>query len=449
MTSKLINNPGVEIMYRSLNIKSLVSFLTVLALSVSFLTACDDDKKEESSTTNTLQTGVFLDSPVINIGYRTETQSDVTNSLGEYQYFSGEMVTFFIGDLEFPTVPAIEIVTPLDLAGTQNTLDPTVVNIIRLLQTLDKDGNLDNGIAITEIAESSATAVDFSLSESLFEDSSAVINLTSNAGLDTPISLISTADAIAHFENELSENNIPHDATPVSFSDSGLKNTTIYNVYFEDEVSEWVIETLSFGDQNNVDLDGEPATFSVTNGILRLTFADGFDDIKIISFDETLNARVTCWESTIDPQFDCAADGFEYMFSSLAEAQAFRDTKNGTNNGTSVNFSASVLKNTSIYNVYFETDVSEWVTEALSFDDQNNVVLDGEPGTFTVINGVLVLTFGVEVDQIKIISFDETLNARVTCWDSAITPQFDCVGNELEYMFSSPAEAQAFRDSKN
>ena len=66
-------------------------------------------------------TGVFLDSPVINIGYRTDTLEGITSSLGEYEYLPGETVTCFIVNLEFPHVQASGKVTALDIAGTAIT----------------------------------------------------------------------------------------------------------------------------------------------------------------------------------------------------------------------------------------------------------------------------------------------------------------------------------------
>ena len=95
-------------------------------------------------SSNPTSTGVFIDSPVINIGYRTETQNGVTNSRGEFKYHPGETITFFIGDLEFPPVLAGERVTPLDMADTDDITHPMVINIARLLQTLDKDGLSDS-----------------------------------------------------------------------------------------------------------------------------------------------------------------------------------------------------------------------------------------------------------------------------------------------------------------
>ena len=67
----------------------------------------------DSTSAPTTQTGVFIDSPVIGIGYKTETLSGFTGSNGEYEFLPGETVTFFIGDLELPPTLATGTVTPL------------------------------------------------------------------------------------------------------------------------------------------------------------------------------------------------------------------------------------------------------------------------------------------------------------------------------------------------
>jgi hypothetical protein len=178
------------------------SILIVVGLCVG-LVACGGGSSSSSNTDSTnTQTGVFLDSPVVNIGYRTETLEGVTNSLGEYDYVEGETVTFFIGDLEFPPVTAAGTVTPLELADTDDINNSTVINMIRLLQSLDEDGNPDNGITITNTAKSAATQVDFTSSISAFESSGAVTNLVVNSG-SSNVSLISEAAAIAHFQTTI------------------------------------------------------------------------------------------------------------------------------------------------------------------------------------------------------------------------------------------------------
>lgn len=161
-------------------------------------------------SSNPPSTGTFVDSPVINIGYRTETQNGVTNSRGEFKYYPGETVTFFIGDLEFPSALAAEIVTPLDLADTDNPYDPMVINIIRLLQALDKDGDPSNGIRITDEARTNAVAIDFDISIEDFEFVVFINIDLLNAGQDSDvIELIDIEIALDHFISQLEDSDLP------------------------------------------------------------------------------------------------------------------------------------------------------------------------------------------------------------------------------------------------
>ena len=88
----------------------------------SLLAACGGGGGGESNSggspsgkTSDKNVGVFLDSPIINIAYQTETLRGVTNSSGEFEYVSGETVTFSIGDLTFPATTAQNVVTPIDI----------------------------------------------------------------------------------------------------------------------------------------------------------------------------------------------------------------------------------------------------------------------------------------------------------------------------------------------
>ena len=189
---------------------------SAIIISCGLLTACGGGSSSSggepsADNANGPRTGVLLDSPVANIGYRTYaagssviSQQGVTNDKGEYTYLAGESVTFFIGALEFPATTANGVLTPLDLADTTDPQDTTVVNMLRLLQTLDKDGDPDNGITITDGAKAVAVPVNFNLNLSDFAASAAVTDLISNGGQDTSVSeLISGADALAHFESQL------------------------------------------------------------------------------------------------------------------------------------------------------------------------------------------------------------------------------------------------------
>ena len=146
------------------------------------------------------QTGVFVDSPVAGISYATQTQSGITNALGEFVYLSGETVTFSIGDIMFPAATASASVTPLDLVGTTNTNNQSVVNILRLLQTLDTDGDLSViNIDPAAVTAASGIVLDFTLATADFETAAADF-LTAAVGGPT---LVAQVDAVAHFEGVL------------------------------------------------------------------------------------------------------------------------------------------------------------------------------------------------------------------------------------------------------
>ena len=91
--------------------------------------------------------GRFIDSAVIGVYYETATHKGFTGISGEFSYIEGESVTFSIGKVVFPTVPASALVTPLTLAGADLS-DPKVANMAYFLQSLDVDGNTANGLLI-------------------------------------------------------------------------------------------------------------------------------------------------------------------------------------------------------------------------------------------------------------------------------------------------------------
>ncbi|CCN68802.1 hypothetical protein [Vibrio nigripulchritudo] len=186
------------------------------SLLVSILTACGGEnsvqsQKNEVGDISTPIKGRFVDSPVVNIQYRTETQSGTTDKNGEFLYFSGETVTFSVGDVSLPSTFAKNLVTPLDLAQTNLISDSKVVNIVRFLQTLDEDGNPDNEIYIADDAKKAAlgaTDVDFEASEEEFASNQTVLNIISHANLATE--LVARDAALDHFSQQLKNYNVSH-----------------------------------------------------------------------------------------------------------------------------------------------------------------------------------------------------------------------------------------------
>lgn len=161
----------------------------------------------EGSTHRSLETGVFIDSPVEGLNYNTETQSGTTDAEGLFKYYKGESVTFSIGDVVLGTGEAKGMMTPVDIVPDAiDEMDPTVTNICRFLQSLDEDGYIVNGITISPDIrqEVNGRPIDFSMSSIDFENSQDIINLfdalnTTNIFLDnTERKLQSASNAQSH-----------------------------------------------------------------------------------------------------------------------------------------------------------------------------------------------------------------------------------------------------------
>jgi para-nitrobenzyl esterase len=93
--------------------------------------------------------------PVAGLSFETESQAGITDMDGSFCYHPNQTITFAIGDLVLGTGMPSDLMSPIDLAaGAEDETDPVATNISVLLQSLDQDGHLNNGIRITpEIAD--------------------------------------------------------------------------------------------------------------------------------------------------------------------------------------------------------------------------------------------------------------------------------------------------------
>jgi hypothetical protein len=150
--------------------KSVLPFF-LLAAGLTTITACSGGSSTTSAPTPL--TGVFLDAPVQGLNYRTGTMNGITDANGTFRYQEGEEITFMIGDVMLGSAPGSHLMTPLDLVpGAVDESDPTVTNICRLLQSLDWDGDLADGIMLTEAmrSEISGRMIDFTKDPAAFND---------------------------------------------------------------------------------------------------------------------------------------------------------------------------------------------------------------------------------------------------------------------------------------
>ena len=194
--------------------KYLLGLIAIVVLNIS---GCGGgSSSESSSTTGTppasstpeVYTGVFLDSAVEGLNYSTATQAGKTNAAGEFSYQIGEEITFSIGAIEFPAITASAIITPLDIFETNDINSTEVVNLLRLLQSLDIDGDPSNNIQISDEAHLFAQTLALGFSDETFEI--LVSELISMSGSINQ-QLVSIEQAVEHFQstlNQISSENI-------------------------------------------------------------------------------------------------------------------------------------------------------------------------------------------------------------------------------------------------
>lgn len=186
--------------------------LSILLLGLVFLNAC--------SSGGEVQTGVFVDSVVEGVTYQTPTLSGSTNSKGQFNYYQNETVTFSVGGVALGSSLGRGIVTPVNLvSGATDVTNQAVTNICIFLQTLDEDGDLNNGIKINEktrtIVGAAAGGLNFNQTEAAFAADAkvtammAALNLNNAAGFTKEESggrkLRSALEAQAHMNASVSE----------------------------------------------------------------------------------------------------------------------------------------------------------------------------------------------------------------------------------------------------
>ncbi|RYF59426.1 MAG: hypothetical protein EOO27_09310 [Comamonadaceae bacterium] len=125
--------------------------------------------------------GTFAGGPVAGLNYTGSVSgARTTDAEGRFQYASGETVSFSIGALALGSAAGAESLSPLSLSeGAASPADPQVSNRLVLLQSLDADGDLNNGIQITDTIRDTvskqAAAINFKQPSAAFRTSLAPV----------------------------------------------------------------------------------------------------------------------------------------------------------------------------------------------------------------------------------------------------------------------------------
>ena len=265
-----------------------------------------NEESPATTTEQTVKTGKFLDSAVEGLRYVTPTKTGLTNVSGEFEYEEGEVVFFLLGNTLIGSSIASGLMTPLDMVNEGSHPDK-LSNVLRFLQSLDQDGDPENGITISETARNQAeiagVEVGFDFSSSDFETQQDLADVLSAENK----SLISSVQANDHFEQTIAS---------VTGETVDLKGTWLGQTSFTrgDQTCSTVAKSEIVFGADGLTLSGDElnSQFDETTGVScslspfseTITYAEAPDDLPakgceqgVCEFDE-VNKSIDDWEQS-------------------------------------------------------------------------------------------------------------------------------------------------------
>ena len=179
----------------------MVKNITTIALSIvaSLIVGCGGSSSSSNNSSGATDTpttetktitGQFIDSEVEGLNYSCGIMSGTTNSNGNFTCKVDETVTFKLGEYTIGSAIAAKTITPATLHPTDTQ---ALENTLRLLQTLDSDGNPSNGITLNKELIKLLKADSLAINSKDFEGMASVLGGKV---------MVSAEDAKAHFESK-------------------------------------------------------------------------------------------------------------------------------------------------------------------------------------------------------------------------------------------------------
>lgn len=105
-------------------------------------------------------TGYLVDNFIVGVAYSASPSgvTGTTGADGSYEYDDGDTVTFKLGEITLGSCTGSEYVTPMTLYPDDDEL---ALNLAQFLQSIDSDGNPENGITPSEEAVETFKDIDF------------------------------------------------------------------------------------------------------------------------------------------------------------------------------------------------------------------------------------------------------------------------------------------------
>jgi len=245
--------------------KKSILALSIAASSLLLLAGCGSSNNNNKKITT--GTGYYLDSAVAGVNYTCGSQKGTTDSAGAFTFEKGKDCVFEVAGVALKSVPADNLVDKVKVVEESNVT-------AAFLQSLDNDGNPDNGIQITpKVIEV--------LTKALQEAN--IKTVPKGTELGTVVSKLDQKDSDYKGHEVTEEQAQQHlDKTQTSV----LKNLIVGKTYYiaVNDADPVHVETLQFKGDGNTMLDTWPKqgkevtsafNYSITNGVLHISGTGG------------------------------------------------------------------------------------------------------------------------------------------------------------------------------
>lgn len=143
----------------------------------------EDPDQSDGGLIVVINDGRLVDGPVQGVHYESGSLSGVTGRDGEFQYEEGNTIRFSIGEIMLgEAVQAKDFMTPLDLVPGGSLDSPAVINIARLLQSLDSvrgDSRITIPFELRAAAVGNNEALAYAIQFLDYSDEEAFVNVAS------------------------------------------------------------------------------------------------------------------------------------------------------------------------------------------------------------------------------------------------------------------------------
>lgn len=306
-----------------------------LGIAAAIISGCGGSSSPSSGNNNSSDTGIgyYIDSAVSGVSYTCGSKSGVTGEDGSFTFEKGQSCTFKLGNITLRSVTADSLVDKVKIVEDR-------VEVAQLLQTLDADGNPDNGITIPATVIEKMQEHNITTLPDTEAKLEAVFAAVRNAeGYQGEVKTAQQAEdhlkkAQSSILKELLAGKTVYDA------DYSAEENYIDQTTFNADMTSLTWKELAGNDQ------GQQETENFTLDGNKLIFPDGTYHV--------LAKQTADYLLINDFKADGTPDGRTRLYFDRAKAEAYYNSlKNGGGSSTN-NIDMRHMQGTTVYEVYFD-----------------------------------------------------------------------------------------------